>query len=128
MEVQDYKPKNKFLEKIRDLSNRKSIVLIFDECTSGFRQTFGGLHLKYNIKPDICIFGKALGNGYAINAIIGKRSIMEASKKSFISSTFWTERIGPAAALQTLESMEKLKSWEIISDIGKEISKIEKIV
>ena len=110
MEVQrNYKPKNKFLEKIRDLSNRKSIVLIFDECTSGFRQTFGGLHLKYNIKPDICIFGKALGNGYAINAIIGKRSIMEASKKSFISSTFWTERIGPAAALQTLESMEKLK-------------------
>ena len=124
MEVQrNSKPKNKFLEKIRDLSNRKSIVLIFDECTSGFRQTFGGLHLKYNIKPDICIFGKALGNGYAINAIIGKRSIMEASKKSFISSTFWTERIGPAAALQTLESMEKLKSWEIISTIGREISK-----
>ena len=89
-----------------------------------FRQTFGGLHLKYNIKPDICIFGKALGNGYAINAIIGKRSIMEASKKSFISSTFWTERIGPAAALQTLESMEKLKSWEIISDIGRKLVKI----
>ena len=59
---------------------------------------------------------------YAINAIIGKRSIMEASKKSFISSTFWTERIGPAAALQTLEN-GKTESWEIISDIGKEISK-----
>ena len=124
MEVQrNTKPKNNFLEKIRKLSNRKSIVLIFDECTSGFRETFGGLHLKYKINPDICIFGKALGNGYAINAIIGKRSIMEASKKSFISSTFWTERIGPTAALQTLESMEKLKSWEVISSIGKKITK-----
>ena len=124
MEVQrNSKPKNKFLEKIKELSKEKSIVLIFDECTSGFRETFGGLHKKYNVNPDMCIFGKALGNGYAINAIIGKRSIMEASSKSFISSTFWTERIGPTAALQTLESMEKIKSWELISKIGNKIKK-----
>tara|TARA_B100000787_G_scaffold98458_1_gene72615 strand:+ start:11622 stop:13652 length:2031 start_codon:yes stop_codon:yes gene_type:complete len=124
MEVQrNSKPKNNFLEKIKKLSKEKSIVLIFDECTSGFRETFGGLHKHYNVNPDMCIFGKALGNGYAINAIIGKRSIMEASSKSFISSTFWTERIGPTAALQTLESMEKIKSWELISKIGNKIKK-----
>ena len=81
--------------------------MIFDECTSGFRQTFGGLHLKYNINPDICILGKALGNGYPINAVIGTKTVMESAENSFISSTFWSDRIGPAAALKTLDVMKK---------------------
>ena len=124
MEVQrNVKPKDKFLEKVRKITKQKSIVLIFDECTSGFRKTFGGLHKYYGVEPDMCIFGKALGNGYAINAILGKRSVMEAGKKSFISSTFWTERIGPAAALQTLKSMEELNSWKTIAKIGDKIKK-----
>ena len=55
-----------FLEGVRELCTRKGIVLIFDECTSGFRETFGGLHLKYGVEPDLAMFGKALGNGYAI--------------------------------------------------------------
>jgi glutamate-1-semialdehyde aminotransferase len=71
----------------------------------------------------VAIFGKALGNGYAINAIIGKRSVMESIKSTFVSSTFWTERIGPSAALATLKIMENIKSWEIISNIGNKISK-----
>ena len=92
MEVKrNEEPKNNFLKKVRKLANDKKIVLIFDECTSGFRETFGGLHKKYNIIPDLAIFGKALGNGYAINAIIGKKSVMDYSKSTFISSTFWTE-------------------------------------
>jgi glutamate-1-semialdehyde 2,1-aminomutase len=124
MEVKrNTEPKNNFLQKIRKLANDKNIVLIFDECTSGFRQTFGGLHKYYGVNPDMAIFGKALGNGYAINSIIGKRSIMEACNSSFISSTFWTERIGPTAALETLSSMEKIKSWELISNIGRKIKK-----
>jgi glutamate-1-semialdehyde aminotransferase/spore coat polysaccharide biosynthesis protein SpsF (cytidylyltransferase family) len=116
-------PKNDFLQKVRKLSEKKNIVLIFDECTSGFRQTFGGLHKFYKVNPDIAIFGKALGNGYAINAIIGKRSVMESAKSTFISSTFWTERIGPTAALETIKIMENIKSWEIISNIGNKIKK-----
>ena len=114
-------PEHNFLQKVRDLATAKNIVLIFDECTSGFRQTFGGLHKIYNVEPDMAIFGKALGNGYAISAVIGKREIMEAAQKTFISSTFWTERIGPSAALATLKVMEKLESWEIITKTGKEI-------
>jgi glutamate-1-semialdehyde aminotransferase len=116
-------PKNNFLEKIRSITKKKNIVLIFDECTSGFRETFGGLHLKYKINPDLATFGKALGNGYAITAVLGVAPIMNYAKSSFISSTFWTERIGPAAALKTLEVMEKIKSWEIITSIGKKIKK-----
>jgi glutamate-1-semialdehyde 2,1-aminomutase len=116
-------PKNNFLQKIRKLATENNIVLIFDECTSGFRQTFGGLHKFYNVEPDLAIFGKALGNGYAINAVIGRRAVMEHANHSFISSTFWTERVGPSAALETLKIMEKNKSWNEITMIGKNIKK-----
>ena len=111
-------PDDDFLQKVRKLSSDKGIVLIFDECTSGFRETFGGLHKKYGVAPDMAIFGKALGNGYAITAIIGKREIMDFAQSTFISSTFWTERIGPTAAIKTLEIMERTKSWEAVTQTG----------
>jgi glutamate-1-semialdehyde 2,1-aminomutase len=111
-------PKNNFLKKIRQIATKKNIILIFDECTSGFRETLGGLHKKYKVYPDIAIFGKALGNGYAINAILGKKEIMRFAEKTFISSTFWSERSGPSAALKTLEIMEKTKSWKLITKKG----------
>jgi glutamate-1-semialdehyde 2,1-aminomutase len=114
-------PEDNFLGKVRKLATEKGIVLIFDECTSGFRQTFGGLHKLYGVEPDMAIFGKALGNGYAITAVIGKRKVMEAAQTTFISSTFWTERIGPTAGLKTLEVMERLQSWNIITETGKQI-------
>ena len=112
-------PTKQFIEAIKYLKNKHKLILIFDECTSGFRETFGGLHKKFNIFPDICIYGKAMGNGYGITAVVGKRNIMDNAQKTFISSTFWTERVGPTAALKTLEIMEKTKSWEIISKKGK---------
>ena len=93
--------------------------MIFDECTSGFRLNNGGLHLKYKVIPDMAIFGKALGNGYPINAIIGKKEIMRAKANTFISSTFWSERAGYAAAIATLKIMKKIKSWKIITKNGK---------
>ncbi len=127
MEVcRNTQPNINFLKKVRNLANKRNIVLIFDECTSGFRQSFGGLHKNLKIIPDIVILGKALGNGYAITAILGKESVMEGAKKSFISSTFWTERIGPTAALKTLEVMEKEKTWEQITTLGNKLIKIWK--
>src|SRR5690606_1493646 len=105
----------------RALASQHGIVLIFDECTSGFRQTFGGLHKQYCVEPDIAVFGKALGNGYAITAIVGRREVMEAAQSSFVSSTFWTERIGPAAALKALEVMERIASWNAITATGARI-------
>ena len=119
MEVsRNFKPKNNFLKKIRSICDKKKIVLIFDECTSGFRQTFGGLHKLYDVQPDMAWFGKALGNGYSISAIIGKKEIMDYAQDTFMSSTFWTERIGSVAALETLKEMEKLKSWNLITEKG----------
>jgi len=124
MEVQRNKPPDDgFLQKVRKLATQKGIVLIFDECTSGFRQTFGGLHKLYGVEPDMAMFGKALGNGYAITCTIGRREIMEAAQTSFISSTFWTERIGPTAGIKTLEVMERMKSWDIITKKGEDIKR-----
>jgi len=79
------------------------------------------LHLKYGVEPDMAMFGKALGNGYAITATIGRRAVMEAAQNTFISSTFWTERIGPTAALKTLEVMEHERSWEQVTGTGLEL-------
>jgi glutamate-1-semialdehyde 2,1-aminomutase len=119
--VRNKEPEDNFLHKVRELATKRNIVLIFDECTSGFRETFGGLHKKYGVEPDMAMFGKALGNGYAITATIGRREVMEAAQSTFISSTFWTERIGPTAALKTLEVMERDKSWETITNTGLEV-------
>lgn len=116
-------PQDGFLEKVRELATDNGIVLIFDECTSGFRQTFGGLHTLYGVEPDMAMFGKAMGNGYAITAIIGRREVMQAAQSTFISSTFWTERIGPTAALKALEVMERERSWETITATGVEIGR-----
>ena len=115
-------PRDNFLHKVRALATKHNIVLIFDECTSGFRESYGGLHKNFGVEPDMAVFAKALGNGYAISACIGKKEIMNAAQDTFISSTFWTERIGPTAALKTLEVMQKEKSWEKISTIGENVT------
>ncbi|HEV2515596.1 MAG TPA: aminotransferase class III-fold pyridoxal phosphate-dependent enzyme [Devosia sp.] len=123
MEVsRNYDPDPGFLVSVRKLADQHNIILIFDECTSGFRQALGGLHKVYGVDPDMAVFGKALGNGYAVTGVIGKRDIMEAAQNTFISSTFWTERIGSVAALATLEVMEAEKSWEKITDTGRAIT------
>jgi len=124
MEVQRSDPPEEgFLESVRKLATDNGIVLIFDECTSGFRETYGGLHKKYGVEPDLAVFGKALGNGYAITSVIGRREVMESAQSTFISSTFWTERIGPSAALKTLEVMERVESWKDITNTGLAIRK-----
>ncbi len=116
--IRSIKPKENFLKKVRALANKYNAVLIFDECTSGFRQNLGGIYSDYKIIPDIVTYGKALGNGYAITAIVGKEKIMQACQNTFISSTFWSERIGFAAALETIKQMEKNKTWKIIKKRG----------
>lgn len=123
MEVQrNIPPKEGYLESVRQLATEHNIVLIFDECTSGFRETYGPLFKKYNVEPDVTVLGKTIANGYALTAVVGRKEIMEAAQKTFISSTFWTERIGPAAALKTLEVMRALKPWEYITELGSYIT------
>ena len=125
MEVmRNMNPQNDYLQKIRNICNEKKIILIFDECTSGYRENMGGIHLKFKINPDIAIFGKALGSGFAINAIIGKEKIMQKAENTFISSTFWGERIGYTAALSSINEFKRLKVFKKINDNGKMIKNI----
>lgn len=99
-------PEKDFLKRVREISNSIGAVLLFDEITSGWRLNVGGVHLCFGINPDMAIFAKAMSNGYPMAAVIGKSEIMDAAQSSFISSTYWTERIGPTAALTTIKKMK----------------------
>jgi glutamate-1-semialdehyde aminotransferase len=100
--TRDQGPKPGFLEELRTTATRVGAVLIFDEVTSGFRVNTGGILLTMGVNPDLAAFAKGMSNGYAMAALIGTRDVMQAAQQSFISSTYWTERIGPTAALATL--------------------------
>jgi len=112
-----------FQQKIKNLATQKGIILIFDECVSGFRQSFGGLHKIYNVEPDMVVFGNTMSNGYAIAAVIGKQEFMKVAQSAFIRSSFGGDRIGYSAGLKTLEVMEKIKACDIVTQTGLEVSK-----
>lgn len=113
-----------FLEHIRATASRIGAVLIFDEVTSGWRMNVGGIHLLYKVEPDVAVFAKGMSNGYPMAAIIGRRSVMEAAQKSFISSTYWTEKIGPVAALATIRKMQSQNVPEHLCNTGNRVREI----
>ncbi|NQY74275.1 MAG: aminotransferase class III-fold pyridoxal phosphate-dependent enzyme [Candidatus Margulisbacteria bacterium] len=112
-----------FLKEVKLLSQKYNVILIFDEITSGFRLNYGGAHKNFNVEPDMAIFGKAIGNGHPISAVIGKRKIMEAAQETFISSTYWTERVGFSAGLATLKKMKSIEAQKMVVNHGKAIRK-----
>jgi len=116
-------PTKEFLSGIRDIAKEHNIVLVVDEITSGWRMTDGGVYKLLDYTPDIVVYGKAMGNGYAISAIVGKKEIMDEANETFISSTFWTERVGFAAALKTIDKLEKNNVYEHLIFIGDMIGK-----
>lgn len=111
-------PNPGFLEDVRNLATANGVVLVFDESTSGFRKTLGGHHLTLGVSPDLAIFGKTLGNGYAITSVVGRPEIMDVANELFISSTFWSERLGPSAALAALQAMEEDAAPERVDALG----------
>ncbi len=96
------RPQPGFLEGVRAAAREAGAVLVFDEITAGLRLCAGGAHLELGVEPDVAVLGKGLGNGFPVAAVIGRRPVMEAAQRTFISSTYWTDRVGPAAALATL--------------------------
>jgi len=120
--IRNQEPEGDFLRKVRDLATKNSMVLIFDEITSGFRRNLGGIHFSYGVNPDMAVFGKAMGNGYAISAVIGNKEVMQCAQSTFISSSFWTDRIGPVAALKTIEIMERDNVPKLVNDYGQYIN------
>jgi len=119
--VRNVEPTKEFLETVRSFTRENNIVFIVDEITAGWRLNVGGAHLKYDLKPDIAVFAKGMSNGYPMAAIIGTRDVMESAQETFISSTYWTERIGPTAALATIKKMARLKVADHLIKVGKMI-------
>jgi len=119
--IRNIEPEEGFWELIQTKTKENGIPLILDEITAGWRLNLGGAHLLYSIEPDIAVFAKGMSNGYPMAAIIGKKKYMDAAQDSFISSTYWTERIGPTAALATIQKMEKFKVQDHLTKIGKMI-------
>jgi glutamate-1-semialdehyde aminotransferase len=113
-----------YLQSLRALATDIGAVLIFDEITSGYRMCAGGIHRIYNVYPDIAVFAKSMANGYAMSAIIGVRKVMESAQKTFISSTNWTERIGPTAALATLKKYQRENVSEHLVSLGNKFKNI----
>lgn len=116
-------PNSDFVKKINQIKKKYKVCLIIDEITSGWRESFAGIYKKYNLKPDIVVYGKALGNGYAISAVVGKRLYMKNAKDTFVSSTAWTERIGFVAALSTIKFFKEKKVYLHIKKYGDYILK-----
>lgn len=116
--TRNHPPHAGFLGDVRQLCDEHGAKLIFDEVTTGLRFTRGGVHLSYGVEPDVAVFAKALGNGHPIGAIIGKSQTMQAAQESFISSTYWTEGVGFAAALATLNVMQRVDVPSHVKHIG----------
>lgn len=110
-----------FLPGVVRLAHRVGAVAIFDEITSGFRLNLGGAHLLEGVEPDLCTLGKGLGNGYPIACLIGRDEVMDAAQQSFVSSTFWSERIGPVAALATIRRFQETQAHERLIAVGNRV-------
>lgn len=117
--IRDHNPESGFLEKVRDIATQTGTVLIFDEVTVGFRLNTGGAHLLYGVDPDMAVFAKAISNGYPMAAIIGRADVMQAAQSTFISSTNWTERIGPTAALAMIHKHQRCDVAKHLIQMGR---------
>ena len=120
--IRHHEPENNFLHDVKKIAGEIGAVLIFDEITSGFRICAGGAYQKYNIEPDIAVYAKAIGNGYPMAVIVGTKEVMDAAQVSFISSSYWTERVGLVAAITTINRIIKDDVPAHLTKIGNMIS------
>lgn len=118
-----HEPEDNFLKTVRRIADESGAVLIFDEITSGWRMNVGGIHTLYSVTPDIVVYGKAMSNGFPMAAIVGREEVMQHAQESFISSTYWTERVGLSASIETLQKLKRCNVPDQLITIGKLIGK-----
>jgi len=111
-------PENQFLEKVKHLTQEHGAVLIFDEIITGFRIDLGGAQTFFGVTPDLSTFGKAMANGYPISVLCGRKDLMEQLEEVFFSFTFGGELPTIAAALKTIEILERDKVLPYIAQQG----------
>ena len=113
-----------YLRRLAEFAKEMGAILIFDEITSGFRMNAGGIHLRYGVNPDVAVLAKSMANGYAMAAVIGREPVMQAAQSTFISSTNWTERVGPVAAIATIQKYRANRVHEHIVAIGNQVKQV----
>ena len=124
--IRNVQPTKEFIDTLHDVRDSLKVPLIVDEISAGFRLTVGGAHKVLGIKPDMAVFGKAMSNGYPMSAVIGRASVMDVAQDTFISSTYWTERSGLVASLETIKLLDL---WEVPShliNVGRQVKSIWK--
>ena len=100
-------PAGNFLQEVRSLTDEHGAILVFDEVRTGFRLGLGGAQQLYGVTPDLTALGKAMSNGYPVSALVGRREVMDAARRTFISSTYFPNGLSMAAAQATLEILER---------------------
>jgi glutamate-1-semialdehyde 2,1-aminomutase/spore coat polysaccharide biosynthesis protein SpsF len=101
------KPRDGYLEAVARLVRDQGAILVFDEVITGFRYALGGAQELFGVTPDLAAFGKALGNGYPISAVVGRSDLMSELERAFISSTFGGETVSIAAAIAVVDKMRR---------------------
>ncbi len=119
--VRNIPPEPGFFEGVRRLADENGLVLVIDEITAAWRVSSGGFHRRLDVTPDMAVFGKGMSNGFPMAAVIGKEDVMQAAQSTFISSTYWTERIGPAAAIATIRKFDEIGAAKLLVSAGKKI-------
>lgn len=115
-----------FLKGLRELTRNHDILLIFDECVTGFRLAYGGAQEYYGVVPDLAALGKALGGGYPIGAIVGRADILDLCNEAdlggeryvWFASTLGGNPVTAAAALATLEELRQPGAYERLFALG----------
>ena len=114
-------PADGFLHQVRELAHQAGAVLVFDEITCGWRNNLGGTHLTLGVEPDVAVFAKSTSNGFPFGAVIGREQVMQAAQSSFISSTYWTEAMGPTAAVATIQKMKRINLSKLTARAGERV-------
>jgi glutamate-1-semialdehyde 2,1-aminomutase len=118
-----------FLEGLREITRKHGILLIFDECVTGFRLAYGGAQEYYGVVPDLAALGKALGGGFPVGAVIGRADILDLcdeadlgqEKYVWFASTLGGNPVTAAAALATLEELRKPGTYERLFAMGERL-------
>ena len=101
-------PPDGYLAALKDLTHRHGALLVFDEVIAGFRLSLGGAQARFGVVPDLAAFGKAMGNGMPISAVVGRADVLREMEQVFYSGTFGGEALSLAAAIATIDKMERL--------------------
>jgi glutamate-1-semialdehyde 2,1-aminomutase len=111
-------PSAEFAKRARELCDDKGAALIVDDVRAGFRLTLRGSWDLLGVQPDLSAWSKAIANGYALSAVTGNDSMRDAASRLFVTGSFWCSAVSMAAAVATLDELERIDGPRVMRDLG----------